>query len=229
MTDTFTLAKIRQDEYPATDELQCVTIYMPDGNEFKALLAGMLRQLYTPRNYEDAESAQTDGLCDIWQAGYDLTDWEGCVTPEQTGNADKILISAAYAQVLFGNPFAFNPGTNMGGYCFQNTAAATDAFQFFGIKMRPGEWEMKILNRRTASSAKATIEFNYDIPASRIAVAFQSDWYNATSLDNHFETYAFTVVEDTTYSLTFFVDTRRAAATGWNLFVTSIELTRTGD
>jgi len=76
------LPVIRSEQYPATDETQCVTVYIPSGDEYKALLAGLYSLAINPANYDEPDSAQVDGLTAIWDNAYSLIDWTGCIMPE---------------------------------------------------------------------------------------------------------------------------------------------------
>lgn len=73
------IAQFREDQYPATDELQCITVYIPAGDEFKWLLAGLLRLPTLASSYLTPDSDQADGLAAVWADAYQYTDWSECV------------------------------------------------------------------------------------------------------------------------------------------------------
>jgi len=89
---------IQQDQYPATDEVQCVTIYIPAGDEFKALLAGLISLAANIMNYANPESAQTDGLAAVWDEAYSYNDWSGCIPMDIVPNNEF------YAGAVSGTP-----------------------------------------------------------------------------------------------------------------------------
>jgi len=66
---------IQQEQYPATDETQCLQIFIPAGDEFKALLAGLMVAASDVNNYANPLSAEADGLAAIWDNAYSQIDW----------------------------------------------------------------------------------------------------------------------------------------------------------
>jgi hypothetical protein len=77
-----TIAQFDQDRYAATDEVRCITIYVPDDDSYMPLLAGLLALPSYLENYQDPESAQAEGVAAVWRDAYIQTDWEGCIVPE---------------------------------------------------------------------------------------------------------------------------------------------------
>lgn len=73
-----TFAVIQQDQYAATDDTQCIQIIIPAGDEYKALLAGMLQLPGNPLNYASPESAQAEGVAAAWDDAIAAIDWSGC-------------------------------------------------------------------------------------------------------------------------------------------------------
>jgi len=88
------LPPIQQDQYPATGDTQCIEVIIPDGDEFKALLAGLIALASNVQNYQDPESAQADGLAAIWDEAYSLIDWEGCKVIDGMPQIDLFTINA---------------------------------------------------------------------------------------------------------------------------------------
>jgi len=101
------IAPIKSEQYPATDETQCITVYIPAGDEFKALLAGLYNIATEPQNYDDPDSAQTDGLQAVWDTAYNLIDWEGCV------EVSKVQVDC----------FALNGAANTGSLTYNASAS----------------------------------------------------------------------------------------------------------
>jgi len=79
---------IQSEQYPATDELQCVSVYLPAGDEYKALLAGFFSLLCNPNSYDDPESAQVDGLVAVFDTAYSEINWNGCGIPPECENVN---------------------------------------------------------------------------------------------------------------------------------------------
>jgi len=105
---------IQQDQYPATDETQCLQIIIPAGDEFKALLAGLMVSAADVNNYADPSSAAADGLAAIWDQAYSEIDWTGCPVIYNFPTIDL---------------FAFMNSNSGGTWTY--TAQATQPFGFF--------------------------------------------------------------------------------------------------
>lgn len=71
-------AVIQQDQYPATDETQCIGVIIPAGDEYKALLAGMLNFPADPLNYAEPDTPQAEGVAASWSDAIATIDWTGC-------------------------------------------------------------------------------------------------------------------------------------------------------
>jgi len=88
------LPPIQQDQYPATDEVQCIQVKIPAGDEFKALLAGLMVSASDVNNYADPSSAAADGLAAIWDQAYSEIDWNGCIVIDGMPQIDLWTINA---------------------------------------------------------------------------------------------------------------------------------------
>lgn len=73
-----TFAVIQQDQYPATDETQCIQIIIPAGDEYKALLAGLMSLAANIDNYAEPDSVQAEGISTIWQDATASIIWDAC-------------------------------------------------------------------------------------------------------------------------------------------------------
>lgn len=127
------IAPFREEQYPATDQLQCITIYIPAGDEFKWLLAGMLRLPTLASSYLTPDSAQADGLTAVWSDAYQVTDWSECVSAYDNlapGNTDLFtfmagqdaLASWTYAAASF-MPFGYVMQSGTGSPSISGEAA----------------------------------------------------------------------------------------------------------
>jgi len=94
---------IQQDQYPATDETQCLQIRIPAGDEFKALLAGLMVAAADVRNYADPDSAQADGLAAIWDQAYSEIDWAApCGSSEEWESFMNLTETTDYGWASYG-------------------------------------------------------------------------------------------------------------------------------
>jgi len=129
---------IQEDQYPATDETQCIEIIIPAGDEFKALLAGLMVSASDVNNYADPLSAAADGLAAIWDEAYSQIDWNGCNVIDGMPQIDLFAINAvplAGAGTLTYNASATLPF----GYSMSN--ANTNLFGMENpIFLRAGEY-----------------------------------------------------------------------------------------
>lgn len=73
------LAQFNQDSYAATDEVRCISIYIPNDDSYLALVAGLLAVAGNPLSYIDPESVQAEGVAAVFRDAYIQTTWEGCV------------------------------------------------------------------------------------------------------------------------------------------------------
>lgn len=63
--------------YPDTDDTQCIQIYIPAGDEYKWLLAGLMRLPGSEFNYQNPDSAEALAQAQVWRDAYKLTDCGG--------------------------------------------------------------------------------------------------------------------------------------------------------
>lgn len=148
-----------QDAYPATDETQCIKVYIPAGDEYKWLLAGLLRLPSVPQNYQDPDSAQAEGVAASWLDAYVETDWDGCGTPPECIKMDtSFILFPANATVQSGNAFAYAINANMelGGYWLQNPGQTADLFNW-PRWMAPGIWNYQLTTLRQTAAGKGDL------------------------------------------------------------------------
>lgn len=72
------IANFNQEQYAATDATRCIQLVIPDDDSYMALLGGLLALAGNPENYLSPESAQADGVANIWRDAYLQSDWTGC-------------------------------------------------------------------------------------------------------------------------------------------------------
>jgi len=216
-----------QDAYPATDELQCIQIYIPNADEFKWLLAGLLRIPSLASSYVDPDSEQAQGLADIWREGYELTDWGGC--PVANGYSDRTVLPGVTAVASVGSAFAGNYNTNI-GLSYRQPASINNIGKIEDIALRAGSYKYNFSTLSTSQSAKIDI---YLQTATGDPVYFLQnlDLYNAVTVASLFYGLGTYVPEDGVYTLYFDVVGKNAASGSYNydLREVAFELIRQGD
>jgi len=155
-----TFAPIRQDEYPATDELQCIAVHIPAGDEYKALLAGFIAFLTDVYSYEDPDSAQADGVAATFDTGYSATNWDGCgIPPECEQMSTSVILLPDMAIVNSGAAVSWVSSTtsSLGGYFQQSPALTADAYYWL-IYLAPGVYEWAMTFLRGTANGKGDIK-----------------------------------------------------------------------
>jgi len=130
---------IQQEQYPATDETQCINVIIPAGDEFKALLAGLIVEAADVNNYADPSSAAADGQAAIWDEAISQIDWTGCAVIEGMPQIDLFTINAvplAGAGALTYNASASLPF----GYSMSNASTTLFGMEQ-NVYLRAGEYE----------------------------------------------------------------------------------------
>lgn len=222
------IAPIISEQYPATDQTQCITIYIPAGDEFKALAAGLLAIAANALNYDDPDSAQADGLAAVWDDAYSQIDWEGCVLPSQIGAQDNVLLMQQFAAILSGNAFAFVVTNQMGGYALQNPAANNDSWVHNGIRLRTGLWRLRCFYARQAAGGRINLTLNNADGGADITLT-SIDTYNAATLYNQRLDQDFTVTEEATYELIGTMSDGSGPGSTYAAWVTAFNLFRISD
>jgi len=174
---------IRQDEYPATDETQCIAVHIPAGDEYKALLAGFIAFLTDINSYQDPESAQADGVAATFDEGYSLTNWDGCgVPPECEQMSTSVILLPDMASVTSGATPAWvvNTSASLGGYWQASPALTGDAlfWQFF---LSPGRYNLDMTYNRTTANGKVDLK-TYD-PDGNLVSTISVDMRGAAQLN----------------------------------------------
>jgi len=73
------ISDFRAEQYPTTDGLRCVSVWVPDDNAFMPLLAGLLYLPTRMFNYTGADAAKRAALAQMWVNAYAMNDWTGCM------------------------------------------------------------------------------------------------------------------------------------------------------
>lgn len=222
---------IQQDQYPATDEVQCIEVKIPAGDEFKALLAGLMVSAADVNNYADPSSAAADGLAAIWDQAYSEIDWEGCAVPTEPGLMSRITFWHSSAERTVndaGNAVATTYDTSqiMAFYARQNPPTLNSQSSQ-PCRLQAGSWAMRMLYMGNTTSGiiqlywlKADFSDNGAIGAS---LDMYADGYN------QFHTGTFTIPEDGDYRITWSNIGKNASSSSYSMFITYTEIWRTGD
>lgn len=223
------ISNFYQDAYPATDQLQCITIYIPAGDEFKWLLAGLLRLPATESSYQDPDSEQAQGLADIWREGYDLTDWGGCMNNNELSEQARVTLWHKWSQVYVGNALQ----ENIDALCVfsvfwrQNTAALGDS-SYQDMSLGPGNYQCRVLAQKLSNNGKLTLLAANETTFYQEFIFTDADLYNASTLRNQVLTASFTLDErvDRLYIM---CGAKNASSSGYAIPLTQIEIWREPD
>jgi len=154
---------IRQDEYPATDETQCIAVHIPAGDEYKALLAGFLAFLTDVNSYLEPESAQADGIAATFDEGYSLTNWDGCGVPPECNemNSNYWLMPDRASVISGATPtWVSDTASSLGGY-FQQTPALTGDSYRWDFFLASGKYNIDMVYFRNTGNGKGDLKI-YD-------------------------------------------------------------------
>lgn len=218
---------IRSEQYPATDEVECITVYIPAADEFKALLAGMYSLLINPYSYDEPESAQVDGLVAIWDNAYSQIDWDGCMAI--IGRESEVNLWGDRANVQNGNALTLvnnQPASKHGFYVQQNPGSINDHI-YFNRFMARGNWAFAYQYQRTTASA--IIEIRVVDVDENIVILAAGDMYG-TTLDNQMFTGTFALEFSGYKSINIKVTGRNASnTTNYLNRLTLLQMWRTED
>lgn len=217
---------IISEQYPATDETQCINLIIPAGDEFKALAYGLLNKATFPLSYDEPDSAQTEGLCAVWSDALYQTDWEGCTV--ETGRQNAITLLHRFGIVVTGNPMAWVSNTAMsyGGFLRQNTPALNDLVRFY-VDLSPGDYRLSILHSKSQNSGKIDIRMNNGMAGgSNVVIATGVDFYNASEIYNQVYEVDFTVPEGENWSLDYLTSGKNASSGNYFVQITASYIRR---
>jgi len=219
---------IRQDEYPATDELQCLQVYIPAGDEYKALLAGFIAFLTNTASYEDPDSDQADGIAAVFDTGYAQIDWEGCQPPEDRSMSSQVLLFPLNMTVASGNAVlqTIDTAQRLNCYYQQNPAVINQALDGY-LYLAAGDWSYRLTCVKTAGSGILTLHI--DDADGDSALNANHDFYNSTTLRNQFFTGTFTLPVAGQTFIGFETNSKTGASSGYLQQVTCLEMWKTDD
>jgi hypothetical protein len=221
-------AQIRQDEYPATDELQCIAVHIPAGDEYKALLAGFIAFLTDVNSYEDPESAQADGVAATFDEGYAQTNWDGCDQPPECIKMDtSLIVFPADFFVNSGNAFVWVSATaqELAGYWLQNPGQTADQWRV-SRWFAPGVWEYQITYVRQTSAGKATFYITPDFATFPVSTTVD---FRGTAANNQRFSGSFTIPATGGKYIIGMDGTGASSGAGFGRPISRIEFAKTAD
>lgn len=213
----------QEDQYPATDDLTCIKVYIPDEIEYRRQLAGVLSFLSNRFNYADPDSAQAEGVADVWGTAYTLTDWEGCGTPPECEPMNNVLLlTPVMGTITAGNQFLIVGSTP---YYAQQAPSNNSSYRIYDHEIDAGDWLARI-NARTASnqgickievinSVSGTVYLNQSI-----------DFYTVAATPAKLETSQFNIPAQCFIDVRITANGKNASSSNYQLDIATIELIR---
>lgn len=222
-------AAIRQDEYPATDETQCIAVHIPAGDEYKALLAGFIAFLTDTASYLDPDSAQADGIAATFDEGYSLTNWDGCgIPPECNQVSSELFLSPLNMDVIAGNSVAQTIATAQRfNVVYAQTAAALNQHLRAHRWLAAGDWSYRITAVKNNASGILTFEVT-DSDGDQSFITTH-DFYNSTAQNNQFFTGGFTIAVDGDTTLSFKSLSKNGSSSNYQQNITCLEMWKYSD
>ena len=216
---------IISDQYTATDATQCINLVIPDGIEYKMLAFGLLNRACEVDNYDDPDSAQSEGLAAIWSDALTDTDWNNCMENTQSANNSMLLFADEFTiDTGNGNLIVMTTSQAHGFYVRQSTSANGDVREAYRYLVA-GEWKSRILTGKTVSSGKMLPQIQ-DADGN-ITVLTERDLYGAASYNNYYEE-SFTLAVSGLTRLIIGTNGKNGSSSGYDVNVTLWSLWRTG-
>jgi hypothetical protein len=224
-----TIADFDQERYAATDQVRCISIYVPDDDSYLPLLAGLLSLPGYQTNYQDPESAQAEGVAAVWRDAYILTDWSRCVPPSTTSNQSRVSLWHRWANIVSGNAFQIVVDTNLlfNHYARQNTAAVGDETSQ-DVWLSAGDYAMRVLYYRLANNGKISFIFQHQETLDQVTPISLVD-ISGTTLANQVLSATFTLTETGMYKMFTHIGAVGAAGAGAFAALIMTEVWKTAD
>jgi len=218
---------IQEEQYPATDETQCIQIIIPAGDEFKALLSGLIASASDVNNYANPDSVAAEGQAAIWDTAYSLIDWLGCydmVAPQiwyDLWGRDVLNNTANPVSIVINNNQIHNY------YVLIPSPAINQQMYWNYIDLIPGDWKLTIDYVKRADAAIVDFYFSDMAGAGthNIDISSTLDMYGATTV-NQQAVFDFTVVTADSYRCTLTAGAKNASSSNYNIPITRVRLNR---
>jgi len=225
-----TISNFNEEQYAATPDVRCIKVYIPDDDSYVPLLGGLLALAGIPENYLNIDTAQAEGVADVWKTAYLQTDWLGCGTPPECEHVDSaIVIPANSLTVLTGNALGtFIQASQAFNFAaFQNPpASGTDELRTFRY-MAAGDWSYRITGLKTNASGKLT--FQIVEADGTITTVATLDFYAAATTFNTIFSGTFSMGSSGKTQIYFGAAGNTSPSGGFRRDMTMIELWRTAD
>ena len=217
------IAPVRQDDYPATADTQCIAVHIPAGDEYKALLAGFIALLTDVNTYEDPSSAQADGVAATFDEGYSLTNWDGCgIPPECEGMNNVLLLTPVMGTITAGNQMLI---VGSRPYYAQQAPSNASSYRIFDHVVEAGDWLVRI-NARTANNQGICKIEVIDSVSGTVYLNQSIDLYTVAATPAKLETSEFTLTDRTTVDVRITANGKNASSSNFQLDIATIELIR---
>jgi len=209
---------LRSEQYPATSDTQCISVIIPDGDEFKALLVGLLSLAADVGNYDLPDSAQSEGLSAVWDDAFSQTDFGGCV-PDPVVPFEKFQwmysLVPQFCVAHVGAALSFS-NSGAGGLCIQANASNEGTFWLSEdpIFLRAGVYSVRVSYAKTSASAKIDIPMVM-VGGGETLLWAQLDAYSASTQLNQVAQTDMTVASDLTFIPQFRVNGKNAASSAY--------------
>jgi len=214
---------LRSDQYPATSDTQCISVIIPDGDEYKALLVGLLSIAAYPDSYDFPDSAQVEGLSSVWDDAFSQTDFEGC---------PLIMMNWFYRDLWLGD-FAVLAGNANNVWqsfalqefngAFAQAPAAINDYRNMDFDCPEGKYTVEVHYLKASVSGKFTLSFDGGV------LGTTTDMYAAANTYNQKVTFTnVSVVGDGSHSVALQILSKNASSTGYSAYITRVRVIRTG-
>jgi len=216
---------IQQDQYTATVDTQGIVVYIPAGDEYKALLAGMIDSPSDAANYASPDSAQAEGVAASWADALALMDWSEAMTPSQMFSS-RLVLWGAEMGLIAGAGWQWNQLTSqdLEGYWRQSPGALNDEIQAH-FALPTGIYRLDLFGIKSSGFGKQQITWNGNAFPTTI------DWYSATGLPRQLVQpgYDITLTDNDGLTLNSKITGKNASSSGYLCGITWMKIRRTGD
>ena len=226
---TISLANFNQDAYPATDEFQCIQVYLPAGDEYKWVLAGLMNIASRESSYLDPESAQAEGVAQLWRDAYLMTDWSGCMPPSEAGAQTRVTFFSRFDENLSIGARTYVPDLNQpfGHYMTTTTPSIGDEVGQ-RVWLPAGDYEANLLYVRLTTGCKLDLIAQYEPDLSQVVIMNNFDMSGAT-LRNQIHSANFTLTQAGNYLFSWKAAAAGDTAAGFQMAITATDIYKVTD
>lgn len=216
---------IISDQYPATDETQCIDLIIPAGDEFKALVFGMLNKLTDVNNYDDPDSAQSEGLAAIWSDALYQSTWGNCMENTQSANNSLIVFADEFEIDTGGSNLLTISTSQMHNFYVRQSPSENGDIREVYRYMVAGDWKCRLIAVKTISSGKILPQIQ-DADGN-ITVLTERDLYGSAAFNQAYED-TFTLAVSGLTRLIIGLNGKNTSSSDYDANLTSWAFWRTG-